>query len=171
MPALIALGAELVLRKGARTRTVPLDEFYVGYQLTALEAGEFVVSLRLPKPSANEHFATYKVSKRFDQDISAVCGAYRLVLDGGRVGSIRIAFGGMAEIPKRAAHCEALLQGAEWTAETVAAAMASLDDDYAPISDMRSTADYRQRVCRNLLWRFYLETSGGEALRVYDYGR
>jgi xanthine dehydrogenase small subunit len=171
MPALIALGAELVLRKGARTRTVPLDEFYVGYQRTALDAGEFVVSLRLPKPSANEHFATYKVSKRFDQDISAVCGAYRLALDDGRVGSIRIACGGMAEIPKRAARCEALLQGAAWTAETVTAAMAALDDDFAPISDVRSTAEYRLRVCRNLLWRFYLETAGGAALRVYDYGR
>src|SRR5439155_7385755 len=102
MPALITLGTTLVLRKGRTTRELPLDEFYLGYQKTALQPGEFVERIRIPLPAPDRHFRTYMFSKRFDQDISAVCAAYCLELEGTRVSGIRIAYGGMAATPKRA---------------------------------------------------------------------
>lgn len=171
MPALLVLGATLVLRKGDKTRELALDDFYIAYQETALQPGEFIERILIPLPTGQEMVASYKLSKRFDQDISAVCGAYRLQLDGDKVADIRIAYGGMAEIPKRAASTEAALLGANWNEATVTAAGAALADDYAPISDMRASAGYRARACANLLRRFYLEASGSETGRVYDYGR
>ena len=172
MPALIALGTTLVLRRGETTRELPLDEFYLAYQKTALEPGEFVERVRIPLDPADRQFRTYKIAKRFDQDISAVCGAFSMRLDDGRAHQVRVCFGGMAAIPQRAAGCEEALEGASWNEATVTAAMTALDGDYTPISDMRSSADYRQLVARNLLRKFYLETSGfdGET-RVLEHGR
>jgi xanthine dehydrogenase small subunit len=160
MPVLIALGATLVLRRGKKTRELPLDEFYLAYQKTALGAGEFVERIRIPLPVPNAHVRTYKVSKRFDQDISAVCGAYRIEVAGGTVRAARVAYGGVAAIPKRAPHCERALAGKPWTEETVRGAMAALDKDYTPLTDMRASAPYRRAITRNLLYRMYLETSG-----------
>ena len=114
--------------------------------------------------------ACYKVSKRFDQDISAVCAAFVLHLDGGKVAEIRIAYGGMAAIPKRAGHCEAALQGGDWSEQAVTDVLAQLDNDFVPISDMRASDHYRQMVCKNLLLRFHAKTAG-DAVSVYDYGR
>ncbi|WP_250463918.1 xanthine dehydrogenase small subunit [Caballeronia sp. GAFFF2] len=159
MPALIALNTEIVLQKGERTRTMPLDTFYLGYQKTALEAGEFVAAIRVPRASADLRFRTYKVSKRYDQDICAVCAAFAIRLaDDNRVASARIAFGGMAATPRRAAAAEAALTGREWSEASVRAAMAALDTDFQPLSDMRASSAYRAKVARNVLWRFYLET-------------
>ncbi|MGI9301350.1 MAG: xanthine dehydrogenase small subunit [Gammaproteobacteria bacterium] len=172
MPALMTLGTNLVLRKGKKTRELPLDEFYLDYQKTARQSGEVLESIRIPLPTPGAEVRSYKISKRFDQDISAVCGAYQLCLDGGRVSQIRIAYGGVAAVPKRATAGEQTLRGREWNDASVQAAMAALDRDYTPISDMRASADYRRVVARNLLYRFYLETSGyvGQT-RVYNYGR
>ena len=163
MPVLMAMGATLVLRRGRRTRELPLDAFYLAYQKTALERGEFVERVRVPHRAPNALLRTYKVSKRFDQDISAVCGAFRLVLDRGRVADARIAYGGMAATPKRAAAAERALAGREWSEAAVQGAMVALDDDYAPITDMRASGTYRKRVARNLLYRFWVETSGRKA--------
>ena len=172
MPGLIALGTTLVLRRGSERRELPLDEFYISYQKTALESGEFVERVRIPLEPADREFRTYKISKRFDQDISAVCAAFCVRLDDGRAHDVRVAYGGMAEIPKRAAGCERALEGAEWNEATIEAGMAALDGDYAPITDMRSSADYRRLVTRNLLRKFYLETSGFEGeTRVLEHGR
>lgn len=172
MPGLIALDASLVLRAGDSTRELPLDEFYLAYQKSALEEGEFLERIRIPLPSPEARFSTYKISKRFDQDISCVCAAFRLELDGVRVSDIRVCYGGMAAIPKRATTCEKTLLGKEWNAATIAQAMAALDRDYEPIGDMRASAGYRRLVTRNLLRRFFLETSGtGDATRVLEYGR
>lgn len=160
MPALIALGAQLHLRRGAAGRVMPIEDYFLGYRRTALQPGELIVGVEIPKLAANQRFATYKVSKRFDQDISAVCPAYRLTLDDqGVITEARIAHGGMAAIPARAPRTEAALTGRPWTAETVAAAMAALADDYAPIDDMRASAGYRLKVARNLLRRFHLATT------------
>ncbi|MGQ3027813.1 MAG: FAD binding domain-containing protein, partial [Ferrovibrionaceae bacterium] len=160
MPALIALGAQLHLRRGAAGRVMPIEDYFLGYRRTALQPGELIVGVEIPKLAANQRFATYKVSKRFDQDISAVCPAYRLTLDDqGVIAEARIAHGGMAAIPARAPRTEAALTGRPWTAETVAAAMAALADDYAPIDDMRASAGYRLKVARNLLRRFHLATT------------
>jgi xanthine dehydrogenase small subunit len=171
MPALIVLGTVLVLRRGDEVRTMPLEDFYPGYQQTALGPGEFVERILIPLRDGDEKLACYKLSKRFDQDISAVCGAYRIRLDGGTVTDARIAYGGMAEIPKRAAGAEQALLGSDWDEKSVATACAALADDYKPITDMRASAGYRAVACENLLRRFWLETSGALTSRVYDNGR
>ena len=159
MPALIALNAQLVLQKADKTRTVRLDAFYLGYQKTALDAGEFVAAIRVPRPVAALRFRTYKVSKRYDQDISAVCAAFAIWLDDShRVTDARIAFGGMAATPKRASHAEAVLADAHWHEATVQAAMLALSKDYQPLTDMRASSDYRLDTAKSLLYRFWLET-------------
>jgi xanthine dehydrogenase small subunit len=171
MPALLVLDTWLQLRSGEKSRPVPLQGFYLGYQQTALQDGEFIEKILIPLPVAGEQVASYKISKRFDQDISALCGAYRVMLDGDKVADIKIAYGGMAAIPKRASGCEDALSGKEWIDSAIDAACKALSEDFTPISDMRSSAGYRRQVGQNLLRRFYLETSGLEAARVYEYGR
>ena len=172
MPGLIAVGASLVLRKGGAIRELPLDEFYLAYQKTALEPGELVECIRIPLPQADQEFRTYKISKRFDQDISAVCAAFGCRLEGGRLHDVRVCYGGMAATPQRASDCERALEGREWTESTLAEAMEAVDRDYTPIRDMRASVEYRRLIARNLLRKFYLETSGyaGET-RVLEHGR
>ena len=159
-PALIAAGATLGLRLGASRRTLKLEDFFIDYGKQDSRPGEFVEYVELPKPQPGTGFRCYKISKRFDQDISAACGAFRLRLDGGTVADIRIAFGGMAEIPKRAAATEAALAGKPWTAETIEAALPAMEKDYTPIDDWRASAWYRMAVAKNLLRKFHAETSG-----------
>ncbi|MBN3757843.1 xanthine dehydrogenase small subunit [Paraburkholderia sp. Tr-20389] len=168
MPALIALDALVVLQRERRTRTLPLDAFYLGYQKTALEAGEFVAAIRVPRPAPDLRFRTYKVSKRYDQDISAVCGAFALRIADGVIADARIAFGGMAATPKRAQQAEAVLKGAPWDAATAQRAMTALAADYQPLTDMRASSAYRLKVACNLLWRFHLETRDTDPLALCD---
>jgi xanthine dehydrogenase small subunit len=162
MPWLIALGAAIVLRGPHGERTLALEDFYLGYQQKDLQPGEFVQALRIPLPRANVVFRSYKLAKRFDQDISAVCAAFSLELgnelDGGIVKQARIAFGGMAATPKRAALAEAALQGRAWDEAALKEAMAALAQDYAPLTDMRASNNYRMLGAQNLLRRFWLET-------------
>ena len=157
-PALIALGARLVLRQGATTRTLPLEDYFIAYGRQDRGPGEIVVAVELPIAAEPDRFKAYKVSKRFDQDISAVCGCFNIEVAGGVVQSARIAFGGMAATPKRAAAVEAALVGKAWTEATVGAAVAEFDWDFAPISDMRGSARYRMQIARNLLRRYFHET-------------
>jgi xanthine dehydrogenase small subunit len=178
MPALLALDAVLLLRHGDDTRELPLNDFYLGYQQTARQPGELVERIRIPLPEPNSVLRSYKVSKRFDQDITAVCGAYRVTLEGTRVKDARIAYGGLAATPSRAAGAEQVLEGAEWNEQTVRQAMAALEFDYEPITDMRASKDYRKLLAQNLLYRFFLEVSEQNSeqtsktpARVYDYGR
>ncbi|NHZ98415.1 xanthine dehydrogenase small subunit [Massilia sp. CCM 8734] len=158
MPWLIALGARVVLRGAAGERELALEELYLGYQKKDLQAGEFVQAVRVPLPRAGVRFRTYKLAKRFDQDISAVCAAFALRFDGDVVSEARIAFGGMAATPKRAARTEAMLVGQAWSEATVDAAMAMLAQDYAPLSDMRASSQYRMKTAQNLLRRYWFET-------------
>ena len=168
-PPFIALGATLVLRKGETERRMPLEDFFLAYGKQDRSPGEFVLRVEVPKLPASARFATYKISKRFDQDISAVCLGVRITLDGQRVSDARIAFGGMAATPKRAAQAEAALAGKDWTEPNVRAAMAALARDYSPLTDMRGSADYRLKTAQNLLWRFWLENQpNGPATRVLD---
>lgn len=170
IPALISLDAKLLLRRGNNVRELALDMFYLGYQQKALNKGEFLEAVRIPLPQANQQFHSYKVSKRFDQDISAVCGAYSLHLDNQRVKHIRICYGGMAATAKRAAHCEATIVGQPWNESTVDSAIQALSKDYQPLSDMRATADYRSLVAANLLRRFYYQTTAANtATSVFHY--
>lgn len=158
MPALIALGTRIVLRQGERVRDMPLEDFYLAYQKNALDTGEFVQGMRVPLRASKLKFRTYKLSKRFDQDISAVCAAFALTLDGNIVCGARLAFGGVAATPKRASHAEQMLEGKPWSEAQVRQAMEALRLDYAPLSDMRASSDYRLVTAQNLLYRFYLET-------------
>jgi len=159
-PAFIALGAQLTLRRGLERRRMPLESFFLAYGKQDRRPGEFVESVFVPKLQAEMRFACYKLSKRFDQDISAVMGAFRIALRDGVVADARIAFGGMAATPKRAAGTEAVLTGQPWSRETIERAAAALAEDFAPISDMRASAGYRLRAAGNLLRRFYLENAG-----------
>jgi len=149
-----------------------VDRVYVlrfNEELASLEAEEFVERILVPRARPNEYVRSYKISKRFDQDISAVCGGYRLVVEKGEVREAHIAYGGVAAIPKRAANCERALAGKPWNEETVRAATAALDRDYAPLTDMRASAAYRRVVTRNLLRRLFLETGGRSvATRVLE---
>lgn len=163
MPVLIALGAELELRRGSGSRRLPLEQFYLGYQRKDLAPGEFIVSVRVPQPRAGEWVASYKLSKRFDQDISSVCAAFAVQVHAGSVSSARIAFGGMAATPARATRAEGALVGAAWSEAGIEAAAAALGADFQPLTDLRATSAYRLRTARNLLRRFYLEHAGGSA--------
>lgn len=158
MPWLIALGARLVLGGGAGTRELALEDFYLGYQQKDLAPDEIVLALRVPLPRAQLRFRTWKLAKRFDQDISAVCAAFAVTLDGDAIVEARIAFGGMAATPKRAPAAESALTGQPWNEATLRAAMDALAQDYAPLSDMRASSGYRMRAAQNLLRRFWLET-------------
>lgn len=158
MPALICMGARLVLRQGQQSREVDLQDFYLDYQKNILQSGEFIQVVLFPVKDRNWQLRSYKLSKRFDQDISAVCAAFSIRLEDDKVADIRIAFGGMAAIPKRATQTEALLKGQLWDEGTVHQAMATLSEDFKPLSDMRASQNYRQQSAANLLYRFYLET-------------
>ncbi|MBZ9760593.1 xanthine dehydrogenase small subunit [Mesorhizobium sp. CA8] len=163
-PPLIALGAQLTLRKGEARRTIPLETFFIAYGEQDRQPGEFVEAVHVPVPTRGEKFAVYKVTKRRDEDITATLGAFYLTLaKDGTVADIRIAYGGMAATPKRATAVEKALIGKVWNEETVEAAMAEYASDFTPLTDMRATAEYRALAARNLLLRFYIETTGTKA--------
>lgn len=156
-PGLIAAGASLVLCGSDGQRIIDLEDFFIAYGKQDLREGEFVEQILLPVPSANRIFATYKICKRIEQDISAVCGAFSLHIEDGTIVDARVCYGGMAEIPKRAINCETALLGRDWKQASIDLAMQALSEDFAPISDMRASAQYRMQVAKNLLQRFYLE--------------
>jgi xanthine dehydrogenase small subunit len=159
MPALIALGAELELRCGSQTRHLPLERFYLSYRKTDLAPGEFVVAVRVPRNESGTFLASYKLAKRFDQDISGVCAAFAVRVIEGQILSARLAFGALAAIPARALHAEQALLGRPWGVATIAAAGAALAQDFQPLTDFRASRDYRLQAAGNLLQRFYLEHS------------
>ncbi len=171
MAALMVVDATLVLRLGEVEREVPLDAFYHDYMVNDLQPGEFVVCINVPLPKDGSVVRSHKWSKRFDQDISAVCTAYRLELDGERVESFRMACGGLAATVRRAAKTEQAIRGKTWTQATIEAACVALAEDFAPISDMRASADIRLLACQNLLRRFLAETAVDAPETVYSYGR
>jgi len=163
-PVLMALDAQIELRKGSRVRRLPLPDFYLDYMKNQLEAGEFVQSMLVPLAGPKRTVRAYKISKRFDCDISALCAAFAIELDGDVVRSVRLAFGGMAATVKRAAKTEAALTGQPWTQASLDAAKATLASEFTPLSDMRASAPYRSQVAQNLLQRFWLETRANEPL-------
>jgi xanthine dehydrogenase small subunit len=160
-PALIALGATLVLRKGATERSLPLEDFFLDYRKQDRQPGEFVLRIEVPKPGPADAFRAFKLSKRFEQDISAVMLGLKLTLDRRRIAGARIAFGGMAGTPKRARAVEAALAGLSLDAPaTWDAALVGLADDFAPIDDMRASAAYRGRAASALIRRALTEIAG-----------
>jgi len=158
-PALIAAGATLILRKGATCRELPLEAYFLDYGRQDRQPGEFVEAVRVPAPTEPNRLRCYKITKRFDQDITAVLGCFDVAVAGGKVASARLAYGGMAGIPKRAAQAEAALIGQPWTEATVRAAMEALTRDFTPLTDMRASAGYRMQAAQNLLMKYFLETT------------
>ena len=159
-PALIALGATLHLRRGAERRDLLLEDFFVDYGKQDIQPGEFVEAVSVPRQT--DTLKCYKISKRFDQDISAVCGCFNIVVTDQVVKSVRIAFGGMAATPKRALLVEKALLGQPWTDATIRSAIGEFSKDFQPIDDMRASAAYRLMVARNLLTRYFAETQLGQ---------
>ncbi|MFM2398123.1 MAG: xanthine dehydrogenase small subunit [Pseudomonadota bacterium] len=170
MPLLIALGANVVLmrwQKGkAVHRELPLDQFYTGYRKSVLAADEVLAWIKVPKPSVNEFSRAYKISKRYDDDISAVCLAIRLELEDGKVAAVGIGAGGVAATPARARATEALLRGQLWSESLATQAADALRKEFAPISDMRASADYRRAMLGSLMRRFWLESQGGQHINL-----
>ena len=157
-PAMIALGATLHLRRGDTRRQMPVEDFFIAYGKQNRQRGEFVEAITVPKQADTLH--CYKLSKRFDQDISAVCGCLNLPVTDGQFGTVRLAFGGMAGTPARAISAEAALSGQPVTLATIESAMAALSNDYKPMSDMRASAAYRMTTAQNMLMRAYHTLTG-----------
>jgi xanthine dehydrogenase small subunit len=168
IPALISLEAQLELRCGARLRRLPLEQFYLAYQKKDLAAGEFVTGVAVPPRLAGQVLASYKLAKRFDQDISAVCATFRITLDGIRLTDARLVYGGLAGITARARRAEAALLETGWNPAGIDRAIDALAADFAPLSDLRATQNYRLRGAGNLLRRFYLQHQGEYVTRTAD---
>jgi xanthine dehydrogenase small subunit len=166
LPSLIALNASVVLASQAGQRSLSVESFITGYRKTALAPGEVIASIRVPLLQPKQSFATYKVAKRFDQDISTVVAAFLLERDGATVRDLRAAYGGMAARAMRAAHLEAALIGRAWSEDHSPDVAAALARDFTPMSDHRGSARYRMRVAAGLLRRFQLETTETAPIRV-----
>jgi len=169
-PTLIALNAKMILQCGSTLREIAVEDYFTGYKQTLLKDSEFIRTFTIPKPTSNQLFKVYKISKRVDDDISAVLVACSVQLKGNYVQSLRIAFGGMAAIPMRARNCETALIGNEFNQQNIDHAKQALKDDFNPMSDVRASSKYRMKVAQNILQRFYLEITDTAGLpRVVDY--
>jgi len=171
MPVLIALGASVVLRRGDQTRALPLEDFYLAYRKTALAPGEFVSRIRLPARPPGLLLRAYKISRRYDQDISAVLACFALRIRGSTVVDARIGCGGVATVPARARRTEGVLAGSSWNEPTALRAARALQDEFKPIDDMRASAAYRSAVLGNLVRRLWAETSGSAPITRIDDAR
>jgi len=165
LPLLLSLNAKVVLQDLKKTKVLSLDSFFINYRKTKLKKGQFIHSIRIPL-FKNNIFKAYKVSKRFDDDISSICAAFNLEIVKNKIQSVRIAYGGMAEIPKRAVFSEKILLNALFTEETIHKAKEALEKDFKPISDMRASRKYRMEVAKNLLHKCFLEITQKKLIRV-----
>ena len=166
LPLLLSLNAQVVLQDFKKSKILFLDNFFISYRKTKLKKGQFICSIRIPLFKGNI-FKSYKVSKRFDDDISSVCAAFNLEIIKNKVQSTRIFFGGMAEIPKRAVYCEKILSNSPLTEETVHKAKKALEKDFTPISDMRASRLYRLEIAKNLLEKCCAEIKQKKLISVY----
>jgi len=171
-PALIALDATLELQKGGKTRALPLEDFFLDYKKQDRAPAEFARTVIVPKLGRDEHFRCFKLSKRYDQDISAVMGAVKIRLDGPTIGEARIAFGGMAGTPRRAKATEANLKGLAVKDENaIVTALTAMADDFKPLSDMRASADYRLEAATALVAKAIAEIAGRSTIETRVFGR
>ena len=166
MPLLIALNSTVVLASVRGERALPLEQLYTGYRQNVMAPDEVLAWIKVPLTAAHENTQVYKISKRFDDDISAVCLGVNLHIDGGMVTNASIGVGGVADTPVRALQTEAALRGQPWTLTTVQRAMAVLRGEFTPLSDMRASAAYRTAVLSNLLQRYWLESQGLQRINL-----
>jgi xanthine dehydrogenase small subunit len=173
MPLLIALGAHVVLLSACGHREMPLEDFYTGYRKSVLAGDEVLGWVKVPRPvgggEGKEFLRAYKISKRYDDDISAVCLVLRLLLRDGVVAEVGIGAGGVAATPVRARQAEAALRGQPWTAGAAQRAAEALRAEFRPISDMRASAAYRAEVLGNLVQRFWLESQGHAHINLESF--
>ena len=167
-PVLLALGAQLTLQSRDGQRQLCMDDFFLDYRKTALQSGEFIRAVHIPRRDPRLFLRAYKISKRFEDDISSVCAVFALRMDDGRIQSARVACGGMAATPRRSAACEAALTGLDLRAADLGAAVDALATDFQPISDARASARYRGTVLANLLTRLRREYVGDTPVRVHS---
>ena len=169
-PVLIALGAQLVLRRGDVRRELPLEAFFLEYGKQDRAKGEMVEAVIVPRAAPGQHLAAYKISKRRDEDISSVAAGFAVTVENGTITAARLAFGGMAGVPKRAERAEAALVGARFEAASFEAAAEALRGDFEPLSDWRASAGYRMLAAQNLIRRFWAETGAGEVAQLQRIG-
>jgi len=165
LPLLLSLNAQIVLQDLKKTKILFIDNFFVGYRKTRLKNGQFIRSIRIPLFKDNI-FKSYKVSKRFDDDISSVCAAFNLEIVKNKFQSVRIAYGGMDAVPKRAIYCEKILSNSQATEEIIDKAKKALEKDFKPISDMRASRSYRMDVAKNLLEKCFVEIKQKKLIEV-----
>ena len=159
-PVLIALDAKLKLRKGSKVRIINLEEFFISYKKTSLDESEFIESIIVPKPNDNERLITHKISKRYEDDISAVCMALKVTTKGSHPESVKIALGGMSGIPQRAIELEKVMLENWNNDEIVLASYNALKSEFSPFSDVRASSEYRLRVTANLVKKSLLILKG-----------
>jgi len=167
LPLLMALNAQVVLQSIKRRKIIPINDFFIRYRKTKLKEGQFIHSIKIPIFNKNI-FKAYKISKRFDDDISSVCAAFNLLIENKKIKEIKIAYGGMAAIPKRAIYCEKVLLNSLFTKDIIEKAKNALEKDFSPISDMRATVKYRKIIAKNLLEKFFLEINEKKSIGIYN---
>jgi len=166
LPLLLSLNAKVVLQDLKKTKISSLDSFFISYRKTKLKKGQFIHSIRIPLLK-NNTFKAYKISKRFDDDISSVCAAFNLTIIKNKIENVRIAYGGMAAIPKRAIFCEKILLKSLMTDEVINKAKEAIEKDFKPINDMRASGSYRTKVAKNLLEKCFMEIKEKKLIGVY----
>ena len=167
LPLLLSLDAKVVLVSIKKTKILPLNNFFLNYRRTKLKKGQFIHSIRIPLFPENI-FKAYKISKRFDDDISSVCASFNLKVKNEKIKSIRVAYGGMASIPRRAIYCEKILLNSSMSEQIIDKAKKALEKDFKPISDMRASGKYRMEVAKNLLQKCFLEVTQKKLIRVHS---
>ena len=167
LPLLLVLDCQVVLQDIKKIKILPINDFFISYRKTKLKVGEFIHSIRIPIFDKNI-FKAYKISKRFDDDISSVCAAFNLIIENKKIKKIKIAYGGMAAIPKRATYCEKVLLNSTVTKDVIDKAKNALDKDFSPISDMRASGSYRKIIAKNLLEKCFLEINEKKLIGIYN---
>ena len=167
LPLLLVLDCQIVLQSIKKIKILPINDFFISYRKTKLREGQFIHSVRIPIFNKNI-FKAYKISKRFDDDISSVCAAFNLRIENKKIKEIKIAYGGMASIPKRATYCEKVLLNSSITEDIIDKAKNALEKDFHPISDMRASGKYRKIIAKNLLEKCFLEINKKKLFGVYS---
>ena len=165
LPLLLSLNSRILIQTKKKNKEIFLKDFFTGYRKTRLKKGEFIKSIIIPIYK-NHKFKAYKISKRFDDDISSVCASFNFKIINKKIVNATIAFGGMAEIPKRAVNCEKILKNSILSLSVFEKAKDFLDKDFKPIDDMRASKNYRIQVAKNLLIKFFLEMKSNKSLRL-----
>ncbi len=165
LPILLSLNAEILIEGFDKRKVIPINNFFIDYRKTKLKKNEFIHSIKIPLFKKNI-FKAFKISKRFDDDISSVCGSFNFKINKNKIKEVFIAFGGMAAVPKRAKACEKILKNKPLNLSTFNQAKNSLDKDLSPIGDMRASKEYRLEIAKNLLMKCFVEIDSNKLTRV-----